>query len=143
MKIKHLENVLFISWAVSLIATAGSLYFSEVLKFIPCELCWFQRIFMYPLVFIQGIAVVKKDFYIYRYVLPLSIIGGLISTYHYLLQKVPLLSANMDTCGIVPCSSAYINWLGFITIPFLALIAFIIITVVNIYIFKKMKKGEF
>ncbi len=61
--------------------------FSEVLKFIPCELCWYQRIFMYPQVFLLGMAFVRKEFNIARYTLMLSVIGGTISAYHYLIQK--------------------------------------------------------
>lgn len=142
-KNKQLEHVLFLAWAASLIATMGSLYFSEILKLIPCDLCWLQRIFMYPLSIILAIAVVRKDYFIYRYVLPLSIIGGLFSSYHYLIQKVPALAEQANTCGIVPCTGEYINWLGFITIPFLALIAFSIITVANIIILVTLhKKGE-
>ncbi|HHY74832.1 MAG TPA: disulfide bond formation protein B [Bacillus bacterium] len=136
------DNILFLAWAVSLTATAGSLYFSEVLKLIPCDLCWVQRIFMYPLVIILGTAVVRKDYVIYRYVLPLAIIGGLVSTYHYLIQKVPFLSEHMDSCSIVPCTGMYINWLGFITIPFLALTAFVIIVIANIILFRLGKKGD-
>nr|WP_017755203.1 disulfide oxidoreductase [Calidifontibacillus oryziterrae] len=139
--VQILEYSLFISWGAALIATLGSLYFSEVLKYIPCDLCWVQRIFMYPLVIVLGVAIVKKDYKIYRYVLPLSIVGGIISIYHYLIQKVPFFAANANTCGVVPCTGEYINWLGFITIPMLALIAFIIITISNALLFKFNKKG--
>lgn len=136
-----LEYSLFISWAAAFIATLGSLYFSEVMKYIPCDLCWVQRIFMYPLVIIIGVAIVKKDYNIYRYVLPLSIIGGLISIYHYMLQKMPVIANYANTCGVVPCTGEYINWLGFITIPLLALTAFSIITVSNILLIKFVHKG--
>ncbi|USG63942.1 disulfide oxidoreductase [Brevibacillus ruminantium] len=128
------EQALFASWVIALIATGGSLFFSEVLKYIPCELCWYQRIFMYPLVILLGIASAKKDYGIIRYTLPLSVIGGMISLYHYAIQKVPSLHELGNACGIVPCNTDYINWLGFITIPFLALIAFVLITVLLIFI---------
>ncbi|MFD1738983.1 disulfide oxidoreductase [Bacillus salitolerans] len=133
---KQIETLLFISFAVSLIATLGSLYFSEILLFIPCELCWYQRILMYPLVFLLGIAVIRKEPFIIHYVLPLSIIGAGISLYHYLIQKVDILGENSISCGIVPCTGEYINWLGFITIPFLALTAFTIITILNLVLLK-------
>ncbi|MDT3414478.1 disulfide bond formation protein DsbB [Brevibacillus aydinogluensis] len=128
------EYALFGSWVVSLIATAGSLFFSEVMKYIPCELCWFQRIFMYPLVILLGVAAVKKDYRMSSYALILSVIGGCISLYHYLIQKVPALYDLGNACGIIPCNTDYINWFGFITIPFLALVAFIMIAVLQIYI---------
>ncbi|MEH7095716.1 disulfide oxidoreductase [Neobacillus vireti] len=124
-----MNKPLLLSWVAALIATLGSLYFSEVMHFIPCMLCWYQRIFMYPLAIILGIAFYRNDQGIYRYVLPLSIVGMLISGYHTLLQKLPYLQQfEMCTTG-VPCSKDYINWLGFITIPLLAFIAFTIITV--------------
>ena len=124
-----MNKPLLLAWLAAIIATLGSLYFSEVMHFIPCMLCWYQRIFMYPLAIILGIAFYRNDQGIYRYVLPLSIIGMLISGYHTLLQRLPYLQQfEMCTTG-VPCSKDYINWLGFITIPLLAFIAFTIITV--------------
>ncbi|KAA0547387.1 disulfide bond formation protein B [Bacillus sp. BGMRC 2118] len=137
---KKQETLFFMAWAVSVIATFGSLYFSEILKFIPCELCWYQRIFMYPLVVIMGMAVVRKEYHLSKYVLPLSIIGGCISLYHYLIQKVSFLGENSISCGQVPCTGEYINWLGFITIPFLALTAFTVITVLHIILLKTGKE---
>lgn len=126
---KRMNKPLLLSWITAIIATLGSLYFSEVQHFIPCTLCWYQRIFMYPLVIILGTAVYRNDKEIYKYVLPLSIVGMLISGYHTLLQKVPYIQQfEMCTTG-VPCSKDYINWLGFITIPLLAFIAFTMITV--------------
>lgn len=84
---------------------------------------------MYPLAVILGVAVYRNDKDITKYVLPLSVIGVLISGYHTLLQKVPALQ-EFEMCSYgVPCSKDYINWLGFITIPLLAFIAFTIITV--------------
>jgi disulfide bond formation protein DsbB len=138
---KPIDQFLFVGWAASVIATLGSLYFSEIMKFIPCELCWFQRIFMYPLAVILGIAVVKKDYRISLYSMVLPGIGGTISIYHYLIQKVPFFKEHSISCGMIPCTDQYINWLGFITIPFLALVAFIIIFVVSFYIYRNMKEG--
>ncbi|TRY26297.1 disulfide bond formation protein B [Brevibacillus sp. LEMMJ03] len=135
------EYALFGSWVVSLIATAGSLFFSEVMKYIPCELCWFQRIFMYPLVILLGVAAAKKDYHMSSYALILSVIGGCISLYHYLIQKVPALNDLGTACGIIPCNTDYINWLGFITIPFLALVAFIMIAVLQVFIRRYEKES--
>jgi disulfide bond formation protein DsbB len=123
-----MNKSLLLSWITAVIATLGSLYFSEVLHFIPCTLCWYQRIFMYPLTIILGIAVYRDDKGICKYVLPLSIIGMVISGYHTVLQKIPYLQQfEMCTSG-VPCSKDYLNLLGFITIPLLAFLAFSIIT---------------
>ncbi|OLN23775.1 disulfide bond formation protein B [Domibacillus antri] len=134
------DNLLFTAWAASFTAMLGSLYFSEIVGYEPCELCWYQRIFMYPLVLILGIAVVKKETNAAIYSLTLSGIGGLISLYHYGIQKVDFLTDTAPACGRVPCTGMYINWLGFITIPFLALTAFTIIFIASLLIFKG--KGE-
>ena len=120
---------LYLAWLVALTATLGSLYFSEIREFVPCELCWIQRIFMYPLAIILGIAVFTDDRAVRKYVLPLTIIGGIVSLYHYLVQKVPGFAEIQPCAQGVPCSGQYINWFGFITIPFLALTAFTLITI--------------
>lgn len=126
---------LFIALLAAWIATLGSLYFSEIAGFVPCKLCWVQRIFMYPLAAILLVAVVRgDDDDVPYYVLPLSLIGMGVSTYHYLLQKTDLFTESTVCSGGVPCSIDYINWLGFITIPFLALTAFVIITISMIFV---------
>jgi disulfide bond formation protein DsbB len=136
------ETFLFAAWATSILAIFGSLYFSEIRQYEPCLLCWYQRILMYPFALILGIAVVKKDYRISLYTMAMSAVGALISIYHYSLQKVPFMADNAVTCGRVPCTGQYINWLGFITIPFLALSAFIIIFTLSMIIWKKTKEAE-
>ncbi|MDC3425609.1 disulfide oxidoreductase [Aquibacillus sp. 3ASR75-11] len=126
------ETTLFIIWAQSLVATMGSLFFSEIMRFIPCELCWYQRILMYPLVVIYGYALAKKEI---DYAFPGLIISGIgigFSSYHYLIQKLPILGEVGESCGVIPCTVEYINYFGFITIPFLALVAFIVIFTAHI-----------
>jgi disulfide bond formation protein DsbB len=133
----EMSKSLLLAWISAIIATTGSLYFSEVRHFIPCTLCWYQRIFMYPLVILLGIAFYRNDRGIYKYVLPLSIIGMLLSGYHTVLQKIPYLQQfEMCTTG-VPCSKDYLNWFGFITIPLMAFVAFTIITICLLYMKKK------
>lgn len=117
---------LFVAWGTAVLATAGSLYLSEVMHFIPCSLCWFQRIFMYPLALLLGIAYAKGDTGIVSYTLKLAVIGGGFSLYHMILQKLPHDSA-LAACGPVSCQGDYLNWFGFITIPMFALTAFLII----------------
>lgn len=141
MKNKKAENLLFAAWGVSMIAMFGSLYFSEIKQFEPCTLCWYQRILMYPLVILLGIAAVRKDYWISLYTMVFSGIGMCLSAYHYGIQKFAFLSDAAPACGRVPCTGAYINWFGFITIPFLALTAFIIIFVCSFIIWKTVK-GE-
>jgi disulfide bond formation protein DsbB len=120
---------IYLAWLVSIAATVGSLYFSEIRMFVPCTLCWWQRIFMYPLVIVLGIATFRQDGQVWRTALPLSVIGLATATYHYLLQKVPAIAPPASCALGVPCNVQYINWFGFVTIPFLALVAFALITV--------------
>ncbi|QHW35372.1 disulfide bond formation protein B [Paenibacillus rhizovicinus] len=120
---------LYFAWVVSIVAVGSSLYLSEIMKFIPCNLCWYQRIFMYPIVILLGIACYYQDRKIIRYVLPLSVLGGCISLYHYLEQQIPALARAIPCTVGVPCSEDYLDWFGGrVTIPLLALIAFILIT---------------
>ncbi|WP_173917005.1 disulfide oxidoreductase [Halobacillus sp. Marseille-Q1614] len=137
---KQSETWLFVAWAAALTATAGSLFFSEVMGYVPCEMCWFQRIFMYPLVVIYGAAMLKKNTSIAYAGLFLSGMGGCISIYHYLVQKVPAFQSAGDACGVVPCNAEYINYLGFITIPFLAGTGFIIIFISHILMIRGQRR---
>lgn len=122
------KYILYIAWVQSLVATFGSLYFSEVMKLPPCVLCWYQRILMYPLVAIIAVGILDKNKRIYRYVLPLSITGFLISLYHNLLYY-KILPESIQPCTMgISCTTKQIEWLGFITIPLMSLTAFAIIT---------------
>ena len=110
---------------VATVATTGSLWFSLGLGLVPCTLCWYQRILMYPLVIVLGVAVVENHDTIWRTVTPLSVVGGVIAAYHSLLQ------ATTTSCTFAgPC--AVVQWrlpvLG-LTIPNLSLIAFVLVTI--------------
>ena len=119
---------LYLAWLVAVVATGGSLYFSEIRLFVPCTLCWYQRILMYPLVIVLGLASYRQSTVTVPYVLPLSVLGAGVSLFHYLEQKIPGFGAPAVCRSGVPCGTEYINALGFITIPFLALVAFALIT---------------
>jgi disulfide bond formation protein DsbB len=118
-----------LAFAVALTAMLGSLYFSEIARFIPCTLCWYQRILMYPLTIIILVGIIERDEFLPKYVMPLSIVGMGASSYHYLLQLGVFGHSSGCTIG-VPCNSRYVNYFGFITIPFMALTAFTLITLV-------------
>ena len=106
----------------------GSLYFSEVLHFVPCELCWYQRIAMYPLAPMLGIAAVRGDLAIRRYAWVLSVIGALIAAYHYTIEWLPNLE--VKACSTeVPCTAVWVREFGFVSIPFMALSGFIAIAI--------------
>jgi disulfide bond formation protein DsbB len=114
------------AFGVALTATAGSLYLSEVAGFVPCTLCWYQRIAMYPLVVILGIAAWRGDAGIRRYVVPVAAIGAVIAAYHVALQRLPGLPSG--ACSLdAPCSAIYVERFGFVTIPVMALVAFLAI----------------
>lgn len=136
---KTSENLLLAIWGVAVIATGGSLFYSEIVGYEPCELCWFQRILMYPLIIIYGTALFKKQLSIALPGLILSGIGMCVSTYHYLLQKLPALKEAGGACGLVPCNVEYVNYFGFITIPFMAGTAFIMIFVMHIFLLKQTR----
>lgn len=122
---------LYIATLSAWIALTGSLFMSEVLMWTPCVLCWYQRILMYPLALILPIGILRRDRGLPLYVLPVSIFGAGVSLYHYLLIKTTWLPA--PPCGgDTPCSVDYWNFLGFINTPFLAFIAFLIITIMVI-----------
>lgn len=120
-------SALWFAFAAAAIATAGSLYYSEVAGFAPCELCWYQRITMYPLTVVLGVAAAVRDHRVWRTALPLSIVGAGLAGYHYLLQQFPDLSSG--TCSAdVPCTAAYVWKFEFVSIPFMALTLFLAIT---------------
>lgn len=126
------KAALYIALAVALTAMLGSLYFSEVRHYLPCNLCWYQRILMYPLVAVIAIGLLRQDISLPYYVLPLSLLGQGIATYHYLLEKTNIFAAPTACQEGIPCTTPWINWWGFATIPFLAMCAFFLITVLSL-----------
>ena len=122
------ENILYLAWIQACIATLGSLYFSEVMDLPPCVLCWYQRIFMYPLSLIIAVGIWRRDAALYLYVLPLSMLGLVIASYHNLLYY-GILPESIQPCLLgVSCTTRQIEWLGFITIPMMSLLAFTVIS---------------
>ncbi|MFC4597724.1 disulfide oxidoreductase [Cohnella hongkongensis] len=120
---------LFVAWAVSVTATAGSLYLSEYLHFTPCSLCWYQRIFMYPLTIVLGVASWRgRKPLVPAGALPLTAIGGAFSVYHIAVQELPH-GESGPFCGPTSCAEDVLNAFGFITVPMLALTAFALIFV--------------
>lgn len=116
----------WLAFSVAAAAMIGSLYFSEVAEFVPCKLCWYQRIAMYSLAVILLVAAVKRDHGVTKYALPLAVIGAGISTYHYLLEWFP--SIETDVCSIdVPCTTIWFREFGFATLSFMALSGFLLI----------------
>ena len=116
-----------IAWLVAIVATAGSLYMSEVAHFVPCTLCWYQRIAMYPLVLVLGVGALRNDPAVVRYAMPLAIVGAPISLYHYVIELFPNLAGAVACDPDNPCTLVWFRELGFVTLPLLALAAFALI----------------
>jgi disulfide bond formation protein DsbB len=121
-------NLAALAWAQALVATLGSLYFSEVMALPPCVLCWYQRIAMYPLVVILAVGILLREPRLRLYALPLSLAGLAISIYHNLLYYGVIPESIQPCTTGVSCTTRQIEWLGFITIPLLALVAFGVIS---------------
>ena len=130
------QNGLYVAWVIALVAVVGSLYFSEVRGFAPCVLCWYQRIAIYPLIILLPIGILEKDPRIADYVLSLTVVGLLISIFQNLLYyKVIPESISPCTAG-VSCTTKYVEYFGFISIPLLSFIALASITYVMV-VYKK------
>jgi disulfide bond formation protein DsbB len=127
------NNGIKFAFIVALIATCGSLFYSNYAGFEPCVLCWLQRIFMYPEVILLGLAIIKRDNKIIDYNLALSLIGLVISIYH---NNLVIKGLHSTICTISePCTINYVLEYGYITIPMMALTAFSLISI--LLIFKK------
>jgi hypothetical protein len=114
-----------LAFLVAAVATLGSLYYSEVAHFTPCRFCWYQRIAMYPLAVILGIATWARDLPVRRYVIPLALIGLALSVYHVQLQLFP---DQASACDVeAPCTTKEVEEFGFVTIPFMAGCGFVAI----------------
>lgn len=123
------QNSLPFSLIVASIATVGSLFLSEIAHFNPCKLCWYQRIFMYPVVIVAGVALFTNE-KIEKFILPLAFIGFVIAAYHYLMQLFPnLLECSEETAK---CSTIQFASFGYITIPLMAATAFLLIILFNV-----------
>jgi disulfide bond formation protein DsbB len=119
---------LWAAFAVSAIATGGSLFFSEIANFVPCELCWFERIRLFPLSVVTLLAALASDFRVARYLLPLPLAGVGVSVYHLLVERGVV---GQSTACLVSapggCATKWIDEFGYITIPTLALTGFLLL----------------
>lgn len=117
-------TILFVCWLLATAATLGSLFFSEVMALPPCSLCWYQRIFMFPLPILLLMGLFPLDAKVVRYALPLALAGWAIAAYHTLLQLGVIPESAAPCSQGVSCSSAYLELFGFVSIPVLSLLAF-------------------
>ena len=135
-------KAIWLAWIVALVATIGSLVYSEVIHFPPCRLCWFQRIAMYPMAIVLLVGAIRREFQVKYYALPLALIGLGISVYHYMLQRFPTLE-NGACDPSNPCSAVFVDIFGFISIPFMAGAGFMVIAVLlGLYVNKNSIEQE-
>ncbi len=128
------------AFLVSVAATLGSLGLSEVLALTPCELCWYQRVFMYPLPFIFGAALAQKKYDIFWYAFPMVVTGAGVAVYHYIIQ-MSAFAANSCSPDLVACTTRQVEFFGFITIPLGSLLAFIVIASILLILRNRNKKA--
>ena len=120
-------TLIFLAWLVAAVSTLGALFLGEVMNLPTCVLCWYQRIFMFPLALILLIGLLPFDRNVVRYALPLAVIGGGVALFHQLLVA-GIIPESLKPCTQgVPCTQTVIQWFGFVTIPLLSVIAFSII----------------
>ena len=130
--------LIFVCWLLACVAMLGSLFFSEVMGLKPCVLCWYQRIFMYPLVVILVMGLFPFDKTVSRYALPLAIIGWCFAVYHYFVYS-GYIPESLQPCGEdVSCAEINLELLGFITIPMLSILSFSAI-IVMLFIVRNRK----
>ncbi|MCH4568359.1 disulfide oxidoreductase [Bacillus sp. ES1-5] len=116
------------AWTIATSAMLISLFFSEWMKLPPCDLCWYQRMAMYPLVLILGIGMYRRDPHVSTYAFPFACMGLMLSVYQITIQAFPI--SEMKTCSVgVSCTEDYLNLFGFISIPMLSFIGFLAIII--------------
>lgn len=137
------RTLVYLAWLQAIAATLGSLYFSEVMHLVPCVLCWYQRILMYPLVILIGVALLRKEEKVLpAYILPVSVLGLGFALFHWLLQMGIVPDAVAPCQAGISCTTRYIEWFGFMTIPFLSLVAFVTITTLMVMVLKRNKNHK-
>ena len=120
-------NIIFLCWLIASTSALGSMFFSEIMDFPPCVLCWYQRVFMFPLAIILLTGLFPYDKSVIKFSLPLAV-GGLCFAIYHSLVYAGFIPENLQPCSQgVSCSDKYIELFGFITIPMLSLISFSII----------------
>jgi disulfide bond formation protein DsbB len=124
--------LVFASWVIATASTLGALFFSEVMKLPPCVLCWYQRIFMFPLVVLLPIGLFPFDPKVVRYALPLALIGTSIAAFQMLLVAGVIPESITPCSRGVSCSETQIEWFGFLSIPLLSVLAFTLISLLLI-----------
>jgi disulfide bond formation protein DsbB len=133
-------TIIFICWIIASVSTLGSLFFSEIMEFAPCALCWYQRIFMFPLVILLLVGLFPFDKNVIKYALPLALAGWGFALYHYLLYSGYIPESIQPCSQGVSCSETYLDLFGFLTIPMLSLISFSVLVTLLFILKRKLSK---
>lgn len=133
-------NILFVCWLIAATSTTGSVFFSYVMDFAPCVLCWYQRICLFPLVILLAVGLFSFDKSVVKYTLPLAIAGWLTAFYHTLLYAGIIPESIQPCTQGISCTEEYINLFGFITIPMLSLLSFSMIIALLIILKRRMSR---
>ena len=120
-------QAILVGWIVAIVTTLGSLYYSLHAGFTPCELCWYQRIAMYPLVVVLGVGWLRRDRKVWITALPFVVVGAPLSLYHWLVERVPSFAESSSCSAFAPCTAPYFEKLGFVTLAWMCLSSFLLI----------------
>lgn len=134
------EYALVLGLIVSATAFGGSMYLSNIAGMTPCLLCWYQRVAIFPLALLFLVALIRRDEHVFWYTLPLSVIGGLIAGYHYVIQMYPIAACSID--GGVDCTLRYVTHFGYVTISMMALTTCVLIIIVSVLLATKKQKDS-
>lgn len=135
-------SVLLAAWVIATASALGSIFFSHIMAFAPCVLCWYQRICLFPLVVILARGLFPFDAKAVKYALPLAVLGWGVALYHNLLYS-GVISKDLQPCAQgVSCAEKYIEFFGFVTIPLLSLLCFTLVTALLIILKKRTNSNE-
>lgn len=129
---RNLSWVTYSSWFLALTSMLISLLFSEIFKYPPCVLCWYQRLFMYPLVFIIPVGILVKDKNIFTYTFVLSALGLIVASYHCLIYYDVIQEALKLCNAELSCKTKQFELFNFISIPLMSFTSFLIIAIINL-----------
>jgi hypothetical protein len=135
-------QAMLLAWIVAIVTTLGSLYYSLHAGFIPCELCWYQRIAMYPLVVVLGVGWLRRDGKAWITALPFVVVGAPLSLYHWLVERVPSFAESSSCSVVAPCTAPYFEKLGFVTLAWMCLSSFLLIgTMLALFVTAQRTQG--
>lgn len=132
------NNYMMIIFVISAAAFFVSLYYSNILDLTPCVLCWYQRILFYPIFILSSVSIAFKEKLSPKFILALAIPGLILAIYHYGIQKFGISEGFVPCVAGVPCNQIDLEYFGFITIPFMSLIGFLLVTIVSIIKVRKI-----